>query len=85
MAKLSLTSEWGIAVSKSHQRLSVYLPLNAADRLRDIAIARGMGVNDVMRLALGLLDMTEQARLQGHYVGIASDRENLDTVMVVPI
>lgn len=39
----------------------------------------------VIRRALGLLQTFEQARRDGHYVGITPVRENLTQVLVAPL
>lgn len=67
------------------QRMSVYLPDPVAQRLREIATERDTGVNDCMRLAVAALDVMHRASREGRYVGTASDRERLDTVLVAPL
>ena len=67
------------------ERLTVYLPPVAADRVRAIADDRGITVSDALRMALGLLDVAERARADGLHMGTSRDREALETVMVAPL
>ena len=66
-------------------RLTVTLPPLALHRVRSIAAERDISDNDVVRMAIGLLDVAERARADGHYVGTARDRESLDTLIVAPL
>jgi len=72
-------------MTMTHKRMSVYLPAPAASVVREIAEQRDISDNDVVRLAIGLMQVVERARLDGHYVGVARDRDRLDTVMVTPL
>lgn len=67
------------------ERISIYVSSEAADRMREIAERRAIGVNDTLRLAMGLLDQAEHARENGKHFGIASHKSALDTVLVLPI
>ena len=67
------------------ERFSIFLPLPVGTRLREIAGERGLSLSATMRMALGLLDVAERAREEGLYVGTTRDREQLDTVMVLPL
>jgi predicted transcriptional regulator len=54
---------------------------DATDRMaRDLGLSRAA----VVRRALGCLEVLEQARRDGAYVGVTRERECLDTVIVVP-
>lgn len=69
---------------KPRERLSIHLPPALAAQARAIAEDRDISVNDVIRMALGVLQVAERARLDGHYVGVSQYRDRLDTVMVAP-
>jgi hypothetical protein len=66
-------------------RVSVYLPRDAEAVVRSIAARRGIGVNAVFRLALGVLQAHEDAREAGQYVGTTRVREHLEQVIVAPL
>jgi hypothetical protein len=72
-------------MSAPRERLQVYLPPPVAARVRAIAASRDISVNDVVRMAIGVLDVAEDARLKGHHVGVTKHRERLDIVMVSPL
>ena len=67
------------------KRVSFYLPQTVAERVSAIAEDRDISANDVVRMAIGVLDTFERARADGHYVGTARDRESLDTLIVAPL
>jgi hypothetical protein len=53
--------------------------------VRRIAARRGIGVNAVFRLALGVLQAHEEALESGQYVGSTRVREDLEQVIVAPL
>lgn len=69
----------------ANPKLSIYLPEAANEVLRGIAAKRGLTTTATMRLALGWLQVIEDAQSRGEYVGITRIRENLDTVIVTPL
>lgn len=72
-------------MSATRERLSVYLPPAVAARVRAIATKRDISTNDVVRMAIGVLDTFERERDDGRFVGSTRDREALDTVIVAPL
>ncbi len=66
-------------------RVTVALPREGEDVVRRIAERRGISLNATFRLALGLLQIHEDAQRDGCYVGTTRDRENLDQVIVAPL
>jgi len=69
----------------SKHRISVQVSDKARIRLKEMAENRGMQTNDLVRLALGLLDEADRAREDGYYVGIARNRSDLAAVFVMPL
>jgi hypothetical protein len=69
----------------ANNRIALYLPDTTNDRLREIAAARGWEISDTLRVAIGLLDVAERARVRGEYMGTTPIREDLRTVMVMPL
>lgn len=74
----------GAIMRAPRDRLSIHLPPAVAAVARGIAAERDISINDVVRMALGVLQVAEQARRDGHYVGVSQYRDRLDTVMVSP-
>ena len=68
-----------------NRRRTLRLTIEADDRLMQIASRRQIQANDAMRVALGLLDVFEQAREKGEFVGATRDRGALTTVFVSPL
>ncbi len=66
-------------------RVSLNLPPDAEDVARRIAERRGISLNATFRLALGILQVHEDARRDGLYVGTSRDREKLDQVLLAPL
>lgn len=66
-------------------RVSVMLPPEAESVARSIAQRRGISLSATFRLALGVLQLHEEARREGSYVGTARDREKLDQVIIAPL
>ncbi len=66
-------------------RVSVMLPPEAERVARQIAERRGISLTATFRLALGVLQLHEEARLAGSYVGTARDRGKLDQVIIAPL
>ena len=75
----------GASMSTDQFRVSIYLPREAEPVVRDLAAKRGITVNAVFRLALGLLQAHDEARAAGQYVGTTRDREALDQVLIAPL
>ena len=69
----------------ARRRFVLDLPEAVADRITEIADKRGMKYNELMRLALGYLDMADRASERGDYIGTTRVREYLDQVMVTPL
>jgi hypothetical protein len=66
-------------------RPGIYLPREAETVVKRIAAQRGMSVNAVFRLALGVLQAHEDAREAGQYVGTTRVREDLEQVLIGPL
>lgn len=64
------------------ERFNFKFPHPVAARLREMSRQRGGSITNTVQVALGLLDVVQRAGAEGKYVGITSDREKLDTVMV---
>lgn len=69
----------------SPKRKTIYLAPPVEAVVRRIADQRHLSANDVIRMAIGYLDVIERARVDGFYVGTTTQRERLDTVMVPPL
>ena len=65
--------------------LTVYVPSEAEQRARDMAAAQGISVSALLRRALGLMQVFDEATQAGHYVGTTRIREHLDQVIVAPL
>lgn len=66
-------------------RIHLRMPPESEDVAKRIAERRGISVNAVFRLALGVLQVMEDARRDGGYVGVSRDRGSLDQVIVAPL
>jgi hypothetical protein len=69
----------------SSKRKTIYLAPPVEAVVKRIADQRHMTANDVIRMAIGYLDVIERARIDGVYVGTTTQREQLDTIMVPPL
>jgi len=69
----------------ANPKISIYLPEAANEVLRGIATKRGLTATATIRLALGWLQVIEDAQSRGEYVGTTHARENLNTVIVTPL
>ena len=71
-------------MSKSIQ-FTLNLPPSAADVLNQLAAERGLTRTAVIRQALGYLQVAHEAAKDRKWIGVTSDREGLDTVLVAPL
>ena len=89
LTKAQIKRNFRVMETTSHalprERFSLALPPSGADRLRSIARDRDISVQDTIRLALGILDTFESVRAGGAYIGATRVRENLETVLMMPL
>jgi hypothetical protein len=71
-------------VATERKRLSTYLPPDAKARAKTLAKSRGVSVSALLQQAIRLMALIDDAMAAGQFVGIATDRANLETVLVPP-
>ena len=63
-------------------RLNLELSRALNDRLDEMARNSGSTMTDVVRQAFALLEFAHAGKLKGQHIGLTSDPEKLDTVVV---
>jgi len=63
-------------------RLNLQVSAELNNVLEDMANSSGSTKTDVIRQALALMEFAHAAKKRGKYIGLASDPEKLDTVVV---
>lgn len=67
-----------------HVRFNAQFPRPVADALKASAKRHGLSLTGAMVRALGIAQALDAAAEAGHHVGVARDREALDTVLLTP-
>ena len=73
------------AMTNERRIIEVYVPDDVLRRVKELADQRGISRSMLMRIGLGLLDAATRAAEKGHYTGTTPHRENLESVMVLPL